>query len=109
MSYKTFNGLMKHMRANSGLTIEGSIMKKQLMNMGYFHGYKGYRFFANSSILLGFRSFNVFETFILNDSFLINLEGISDTFSDLTLRHSIKETRINSVNHNIEFIITRLI
>lgn len=50
-----------------------------------------------------------FETSPLNDSFLINLEGISDTLSDFTLKYATKETRINSVDNNIEFIITRLI
>ena len=51
---------------------------------------------------------NAFEASILNDSFLINLEGISDTLSDFSLKYAIKETRINSVDQNIEFIITRL-
>ena len=46
MSYKTINGLMKHLRGNS-ISISGSKQKKHLTNYGYFHGYKGYRFFKN--------------------------------------------------------------
>ena len=43
MSYKTTDGLMRHLR-NNGIAISGSTQKRQLMNTGYFHGYKGYRF-----------------------------------------------------------------
>lgn len=43
MSYKTTDGLMRHLR-ESGIDISGSLQKRQLINTGYFHGYKGYRF-----------------------------------------------------------------
>ena len=35
MSYKSLNGLMKHLRDN-GITISGSKQKHQLINTGYF-------------------------------------------------------------------------
>ena len=39
------NSLMKHMRANHGMEdLRGSSRKILLRNMGYFHGYKGFRF-----------------------------------------------------------------
>lgn len=37
------NALMRHLRM-SGVKIEGSSDKKKLQNIGYYHGYKGYRF-----------------------------------------------------------------
>lgn len=40
---KTLNALMKHLR-DCGLDIGGSTQKRRLKNMGYYHGYKGYRF-----------------------------------------------------------------
>lgn len=43
MSYKTTDGLMRHLRS-SGIPISGSTQKRQLINTGYYHGYKGYRF-----------------------------------------------------------------
>ena len=43
MSYKTTDGLMRHLRDN-GITISGSTQKRQLINTGYFHGYKGIDF-----------------------------------------------------------------
>lgn len=48
MSYKTTDGLMRHLREN-GIQIHGSKQKRQLINTGYYHGYKGYRFFGNST------------------------------------------------------------
>lgn len=44
MAYKTIDALMRHLR-NSGIAIKGGKQKRQLINTGYFHGYKGYRFF----------------------------------------------------------------
>lgn len=37
------DALMKHLRAN-GVSVGGSLSKKKLQNIGYYHGYKGYRF-----------------------------------------------------------------
>lgn len=47
MGYKTTDGLMRHLR-NTGISIVGSTQKRNLLNTGYFHGYKGYRFFKHS-------------------------------------------------------------
>mgnify|MGYP005901801507 CR=1 FL=1 len=46
MSYKSLNGLMRHLR-NQGIDIRGTTDKRLLRNSGYFHGYKGYRFLNN--------------------------------------------------------------
>lgn len=42
-NYKSTDALMRHLR-NNGIAISGSSQKQQLINTGYFHGYKGYRF-----------------------------------------------------------------
>ena len=39
MAYKTIDALMRHLR-NSGIAIKGGKQKRQLINTGYFHGYK---------------------------------------------------------------------
>ena len=41
---KTTNGLMKYLRERKHILIKGSNQKKQLLNMGYYHAYKGYRY-----------------------------------------------------------------
>ena len=44
----TINSLMKHLRAN-GVHISGSTQKRKLREIGYYHGYKGYRFAGKAS------------------------------------------------------------
>lgn len=56
MSYKTTDGLMRHLREN-GIDISGSKEKRQLVNTGYFHGYKGYRYFGRSDHPIPFNSY----------------------------------------------------
>jgi abortive infection bacteriophage resistance protein len=55
---KTINGLMKYMRDKHHISIEGANDKKKLMNIGYYHGYKGYRYIKNPSNRLQFNEFN---------------------------------------------------
>ena len=69
MSYKTIDGLMRHLRDN-GIAISGSSQKRQLRNTGYFHGYKGYRFFKNAQNSLPFVSYNEIYATIQYDSAL---------------------------------------
>lgn len=42
---QTINGLMRHLRNDCDINIAGIMQKKQLVCYGYYHGYKGYRFF----------------------------------------------------------------
>ena len=54
--YKSTNQLMRHLRDN-GIDISGKLQKQQLINTGYFHGYKGYRFFGESYNKIPFISY----------------------------------------------------
>jgi len=56
MGYKSTDGLMRHLRSQ-GIQISGSAQKRQLINTGYFHGYKGYRFFKKSADHIPFTSY----------------------------------------------------
>lgn len=71
MAYKTTNGLMRHLR-NNGIAISGS-EKRQLINTGYFHGYKGYRFFKSSGTRLPFTTYKEIYATIQYDSALKTL------------------------------------
>lgn len=55
---KTINALMAYMRNEKGIEINGSLDKKKLRYMGYFHGYKGYRYHMHSGKLYNFQSFD---------------------------------------------------
>ena len=67
MSYKTTDALMRHLR-DSGITIQGGKQKRQLINTGYYHGYKGYRFFGNAQRRLPFTSYDEVYATIQYDS-----------------------------------------
>ena len=49
---------MSYLRTQKGIKINGSIQKKKLRYMGYFHGYKGYRYCNSPSSLLPYNDFN---------------------------------------------------
>lgn len=55
---KTINGLMKYLRDKKGLSISGSSQKRKLMNIGYYHGYKGYRYIDKPSNRAPFTQFD---------------------------------------------------
>lgn len=48
---------MKHLR-DSGIDINGSSQKRRLKNIGYYHGYKGYRFAGTASNRLPLTGFS---------------------------------------------------
>lgn len=54
---KTTDGLMRHLRSK-GIQIGGSIQKRKLMNMGYYHGYKGCRYIKTASKRICFSNFD---------------------------------------------------
>ena len=72
MGYKTTDGLMRHLR-NTGISIAGSRQKRLLLNTGYFHGYKGYRFFKTSQRRLPFSSYDEIYATIQYDTQLKSL------------------------------------
>ena len=72
MSYKTTDALMRHLRDN-GIAISGSTQKRQLINTGYFHGYKGYRFFNTTNKQIPFKTYTDVNATIKYDSELKSL------------------------------------
>ena len=57
-SYKTLNGLMRHMRDSAGITIGGTRHKQALARIGYFHGYKGYRYVGDAGRRIPYSEFD---------------------------------------------------
>jgi abortive infection bacteriophage resistance protein len=48
---------MKHLR-DGGININGSTQKRRLKNIGYYHGYKGYRFAGSAANRLPITDFS---------------------------------------------------
>lgn len=67
LSYKNINGLMRHLRSN-GIDISGSRQKTLLRNSGYYHGYKGYRFYKDSKQRIPFSTYAEIDATIRYDS-----------------------------------------
>ena len=55
---KTIDALMKYLREYHNMNIGGSAQKRKLRNLGYYHGYKGYRFIKNPSNRINFAGFD---------------------------------------------------
>ncbi len=72
-SAKSINGLMKHLRTVHNINIDGSAQKRKLRNIGYFHGYKGYRFNGNPNNQINYTDFN--EVLAIHD-FDMALKGL---------------------------------
>lgn len=55
---KSIDGLMRYLRDKKGISISGSSQKRKLMNIGYYHGYKGYRYINSPSNHLPYTDFD---------------------------------------------------
>ncbi|MBO6246786.1 MAG: Abi family protein [Anaerovibrio sp.] len=91
MSYKSIDALMRHLRDN-GIAISGSKEKRQLLNIGYFHGYKGYRFFKQASNKLPFKSYGEIQATITYDSQLKSILYSKIMFIESALKSISLET-----------------
>ncbi|GJM70295.1 hypothetical protein HMSSN036_25110 [Paenibacillus macerans] len=47
---KNIDSLMKYLRDRHNIAISGGHQKRRLRNIGYYHGYKGYRFINTPSM-----------------------------------------------------------
>ena len=55
---KSIDALMKYLRDTHGIAIKGSAQKRKLRNMGYYHGFKGYRYITNPTNRVNYSDFN---------------------------------------------------
>lgn len=61
MKIKTTNSLMKYLREKKKININGSSQKNTLLNIGYYHAYKGCRFYNDKSNNFFISDFNQIE------------------------------------------------
>lgn len=106
---KTTNGLMKHLRNKHGISISGK-QKQQLINQGYFHGYKGYRFFRNAKNVIVFNDYEQVNQTIIFDSKLktILYEKImflETAIKSVVLQFILDSTKSGSIDDMFAFVI----
>jgi len=109
MSYKSIDELMRHLRS-SGITISGSSQKRHLMNTGYFHGYKGYRFFKDPSNRLPFVSYDEVYATIQYDTRLKSLFYSKMMFIETASKNIAIDCILNKANsENIQDLYDKLV
>ena len=109
MSHKTTDGLMRHLR-NNGILISGSTQKRQLMNTGYFHGYKGYRFFKNAQNSLPFVSYDEVYATIQYDSALKSLLYGKMMYIETAVKNiALEGILINANSENIQEMYNKVV
>lgn len=90
-SPKTTDGLMRHIRDNKGIKISGSKQKRELRNIGYFHGYKGYSFFQNKKNELNFNNFSEVNALYEFDSDIKTLFYKHIMFAETAIKNRLLE------------------
>ena len=73
MKIKTTNALMKYLRNTHNISIGDSKDKRNLINIGYYHGYKGYRYINNPQNRIKISNFNEIVSIVGFDSKLKSL------------------------------------
>lgn len=110
MSYKTTDGLMRHLRDN-GIAISGSAQKRQLINTGYYHGYKGYRFFKSAGNRLPFTSYQELYATIEYDSALKSLfygkmMFIETAVKNIALQGILENANSESIQGMLDYVVS---
>lgn len=73
MKVRTTNALMIYLRKKHNISIGGTKDKKSLRNIGYYHGYKGYRYINNTRNRINLSSFDEIVSIVDFDSKLKSL------------------------------------
>ena len=73
MRVKTTNALMKYLRDTHDISISDSKDKRNLINIGYYHGYKGYRYINNPQNRIAIKDFKEIVSIVNFDSKLKSL------------------------------------
>ena len=100
---KTINSLMKYLRDSKGIYISGTSEKRKLMNIGYYHGYKGYRYIAKPSNQVPFTRF---EELIAVYDFDMQLKVLFYPYVmqiETALKNYVLETIVESI-HSDSFV-----
>lgn len=95
---KSINSLMAYMRDEKHIQINGSSQKKNLRYMGYFHGYKGYRYHSNPSNQFSYQSFNEVQAVYDFDMALKSTFYPRIMFLETTLKNYVLEVILQEAN-----------
>lgn len=95
---KSINGLMKYLRTQKGMKIQGSSQKLKLTNMGYYHGYKGYRYINNPNNIIPYSDFSELNAIYNFDLKLKSLLYPHVMFIETALKNRVLEVLIDKTH-----------
>lgn len=100
---------MRHLRNKHSISIHGSKNKKELLNMGYFHGYKGYRFIKQSKNQIPYTSFDEIVAVHRFDSNLKTLLYPWIMFLETAIKSYTLNTLIGMGPVNFDYVFSKLL
>ncbi len=103
------NALMKHLRNKHSIEISGSRNKRDLMNMGYFHGFKGYRFIGQPNNIIPLKDFDELVAIYKFDAQLKGLLYPHIMFTETALKNYTLNTLIANNSADFEHIFTHML
>lgn len=95
---KTTDALMRYLRDKKGIAIGGSSHKRKLMNIGYYHGYKGYRYINKASNIVPYTNFDELTAVYDFDAQIKALLYPFVMQIETALKNYVLETIVSSVN-----------
>lgn len=106
---KTTNGLMRHLRDEHGIQISGSKNKKDLLNIGYFHGFKGYRFIGKSQNKIQYSNFDEVVSVYQFDSNLKSILYPNIMLIETAIKNYTLDTLISIGPADFEYVFSNLL
>jgi len=103
MSAKSINSLMAYLRNKHNIDINGSDQKRKLRNMGYYHGFKGYRFINKPINRISYNDFSQLQAIYsfdmkLKTLFYPKIMFIETALKNYVLEEILKESKSESFN-----------
>ncbi|MDY5984138.1 MAG: Abi family protein, partial [Candidatus Onthovivens sp.] len=107
MKVRTTNALMKYLRDSHNINIGNSKDKRNLINIGYYHGYKGYRYINNPQNRININDFNEIVSIVNFDSklkslFYPQIMQIETISKNIVLQLLVEEYRSDEFNEIYE-------
>ena len=95
---KSIDGLMQYLRDKKGIAISGSSQKQKLMNIGYYHGYKGYRYINTPSNKIPYTKFEELVSVYDFDAQLKSLFYPTVMLIETALKNYVLDILVTSAN-----------
>lgn len=101
---------MRYLRDRKGISIFGSTQKRKLRNIGYYHGYKGFRFIGKSTNTIPYTDFKELLAIYGFDMRLKSILYPQLMFIETALKNYVLEEILTEGNSdNFNYIYTKLL